>query len=173
MSEPEKIIAGNAVAWETVITPENDLSAHAFNYRFVGPVSFDESAVYLLDTVSVSLTSGDTAAYTPGEYQWFLFATLGAERELVCRGRMVIEPDPSGIDNADNTSHAEKMLAAIDARLEGRIVTDHQRYMIGNRSLDRIPIIELKQLRNQYAWQARDAKVARGVLTPHRKVRYI
>lgn len=170
MIEPEKIISGDAVSWERDV--DIDLAAASFEYRFVGPSSFNLSAGYAAGAVSISQTSVDTAAFVAGEYEWFLFAAIGGERQLVCRGRMVIQPNPESAGDTNHQSHAEKMLAAIEARLEGRIISDHQSYTIGGRSLDRIPFEELHKLRNKYAWAARDNKVARGLVKPHRSVKF-
>lgn len=49
----------------------------------------------------------------------------------------------------------EKVLAIIEARLLGRLDSDLQRYSIGSRSLDKIPIEELEKMRTKY-----QAKVA-------------
>ena len=40
-------------------------------------------------------------------------------------------------------THNEKMLAAIQARLEKRVVADHESYSIDGKSLNRIPFEQM------------------------------
>jgi len=47
-------------------------------------------------------------------------------------------------------SHAKTMLDAIEAVLEGRITSDIEEYTIAGRQITKIPIIELKKLRDEY-----------------------
>ena len=47
-------------------------------------------------------------------------------------------------------SHAKTMLDAIEAVLEGRITSDIEQYQIAGRQITKIPIRELKDLRQEY-----------------------
>lgn len=47
-------------------------------------------------------------------------------------------------------SHAKTMLDAIEAVLEGRITSDIEQYLIDGRQITKIPISELKTLRDEY-----------------------
>lgn len=47
-------------------------------------------------------------------------------------------------------SHAKTMLDAIEAVLEGRIDSDVEQYQIAGRQITKIPILELKKLRDDY-----------------------
>lgn len=47
-------------------------------------------------------------------------------------------------------SHAKTMLDAIEAVLEGRITSDVEQYLIAGRQITKIPIKELKELRDEY-----------------------
>lgn len=69
-------------------------------------------------------------------------------------------------------THAEEMLKAIEDRLLGRIRSDYQRYMDGGRSLDRIPVLELEQLRNKYRIEVDNIKRARGEKVRPRRIRF-
>ena len=66
---------------------------------------------------------------------------------------------PSPID-----SHASRMLAAIESVLEGKVTSDVASYSIAGRSITKIPIAELIELREKYrkeyenevlAWQGK------------------
>jgi len=60
-------------------------------------------------------------------------------------------------------THAEKMLAAIQARLEKRVVADHESYTINGKSLSRIPFEQLVKYESIYASRvAREQRLAAG-----------
>lgn len=52
-------------------------------------------------------------------------------------------------------THAATMLAKIEAVLEGRVDADIENYQIAGRQITKIPIPELKQLRNDYRAEVR------------------
>ena len=60
---------------------------------------------------------------------------------------------------ADQT-HAEIMLAKIEAVLEGRITADIENYQIAGRQITKIPIAELLVLRDRYRVEVKNQKAA-------------
>ncbi|MCH2039912.1 MAG: hypothetical protein MK185_04720 [Saccharospirillaceae bacterium] len=66
-------------------------------------------------------------------------------------------------------THNEKMLAAIQARLEKRVVADHESYSIDGKSLNRIPFEQLVKYEQVYAVRvAREQRKAAGKKAPRR-----
>ena len=124
------------------------------------------------DLLEVDVPSTETAEYFAGEYHWFLFGTFNGQRYQVCDGYTNFTDDVGVLVSHDASTHAERMLAAIEKRLEGRILTDHENYSIDGRSLSRIPFEQLATLRNKYAWKVRDQKVKKGILKRHRRIRH-
>lgn len=57
-------------------------------------------------------------------------------------------------------THAQRMLDAIEAALEGRVTADVQSYQISGRSITKIPIAELMTLRKQYMVEVANERVA-------------
>lgn len=96
-------------------------------------------------------TAEASAAWVPGTYWWQLRAHAGADVYPVADGQTIIAADLSRMDwNHDGRSHAEKVLAAIEAVIEGRATLDQQSYTIKDRSLQRTPLADLLKLRAQY-----------------------
>lgn len=58
------------------------------------------------------------------------------------------DQDISGIDNTK--THAEKMLEAIEAVLEGRLLDEYKTLKIGNREITKHTFDELRRLRDYY-----------------------
>jgi len=76
------------------------------------------------------------------------------------------------------STHAQTMLAAIEAVLEGRITADIEQYSIAGRSITKIPIAELLKLRSYYKAEAvreqRADMISSGeVLSTNVRVRFI
>lgn len=62
----------------------------------------------------------------------------------------------------ENTkTHAEKMLEAIEAALEGRITDEYKTFKIGNRELTAHSLDELRRLREYYRAEVTRIKVRR------------
>lgn len=74
-------------------------------------------------------------------------------------------------------THAETMLSAIEAVLEGRITADVEAYSIAGRQITKIPMAELLTLRDKYKAEvnseAAAASIAAGTGNPRKiKVRF-
>lgn len=169
MNRPIDFTCGNTVTWSQPVT---ELS-HTYEYVFIGENGrFKVSADIEAGSLTVLLNSIATTDYTPGEYHWFLFSTFNENRHQVDDGYITIASDPTKLASLDTSTFASRVLAAIEKRIEGRILTDHENYAVDGRSLTRIPFAQLEGLRNKYAWMVRDEKVRKGKLTKHRRVKY-
>ncbi|ELB2912183.1 hypothetical protein QNE52_002860 [Vibrio parahaemolyticus] len=154
MNEPNKISAGTSVSWS--FPHELADGSWLFSYALRGQSVIDIDATAENGTVTVYETATATQNWTKGLYEWRLYASKGDDRHLVKQGKLEIEPDFLNVaEGHDPRSHARKMLDAINSVLEGRILSDHERYSIDDRSLDRIPIKELHSLRKTYLVKVR------------------
>lgn len=93
-----------------------------------------------------------TALVPPGVYLWAEVLTRPADgaRWTAGAGRVEVLPDP-GASGGDLRSQAERILDAIDARLEGRANADCDAYSIEGRSISRTPLEVLLRVRGVYA----------------------
>ncbi|MCU7974883.1 hypothetical protein L5M43_06265 [Shewanella sp. SW36] len=149
MNEPIKISAGTTVSWSFNHALAN--SGWQFRYALRGPGAIDIDASTSDGVVIVKQMADVTSAWIAGQYEWRLYATLGADRQVIGSGQITIEADFSQLSAGhDPRSHAKRMLDAINTVLEGRILSDHESYTINDRRLDRIPIKELYVLRRSY-----------------------
>lgn len=147
--EPTSIIAGTTVEWS-----RNHGHAYGlweFQYVLTGPQSITLSTTADSGVVSTTVTATTTAAWAPGKYQWFLWRTSGDEKHAIDTGYIEVRSNPfTQTEPVDHSQHAERMLAAIEARLENRAASDYEQYSIEGRSLARIPFAELNKWRSHY-----------------------
>jgi hypothetical protein len=112
----------------------------------------------------VQVLAATTAAWTAGEYSWAAYVTKAADRYTVDSGSITIQPDPGVVAASDTRSHARRVLAAIEAVIEGRATRDQEEYTIGNRSLKRTPIRDLLTLRDRYKSEVNAEDAGRRLL---------
>lgn len=89
----------------------------------------------------------DFTGKTAGTWSWSIKATNAGVTQTVARGVLTLLADPA---TADVRSHAERMLSAIEALLEGRATKDVNSYAIAGRSLSRMTLDELERWRSHY-----------------------
>lgn len=95
-----------------------------------------------------------TGAGNAGGYRWMLVYESGSEEHVRGRGRLQVRPDLTDSLDVDDRSHAETVLEAIEATLEGKATKDQQSYTIstggGSRSLSRLSWDELLAAKGRY-----------------------
>lgn len=156
-SIPATLVAGDGWAWRDAFAlaafPAPDW-ALSYAFRPVsGGAGFNLSAIWGDGAYLVTALPVETAGRAAGEYAWIAVAEneVTGDRRTVHRGRVTILPDPMGPLGAELRSPAERILAAIDATLEGRATKDAESYSIEGRSISRTPVADLLRLRNLYA----------------------
>lgn len=171
---PREIVRLSTVSW-VFSDPEYPSPDWVVVYAFEGPSEINVQAIpdgnggHL-----VELTSA-TTAIAPGAYAWQATASRAfpLERVLVGQGRTDFLVDFGVATNlGEQKTHARRMVEAIEAQLEGR-ASDGQRSMsINGRSLDRIPVLELMELRAKYRMELRaeESALAQGA-TPGKRRR--
>lgn len=103
-----------------------------------------------------TLSASDTASFITGQYWYQIVAEDGNDSRLfIAEGSTRISAALLGTGTYDGRSVAEKILDAIDATILGKATADQQSYVIqsgsGSRSLSRIPLPELREIREEYA----------------------
>ena len=106
---------------------------------------------------SAAVTSG----WDAGAYWYSLRALRGVEVQIADEGQITVRPDMAAIvGQHDGRTHAERVLAAIEAVIENRATVDQQAYEINGRSLTRTPIADLLKLRAMYRDEVRRERAA-------------
>lgn len=109
------------------------------------------------NTQSLNPSGGDPLAYTFVERM----TALDSSGEIwdVAAGRIMVNPNLAVAAAGDLVSHEETTLGIIEAALEGRLTADIENYSIAGRSVSKIPVRELIQLRGVYrrlVWKQRN-----------------
>lgn len=101
------------------------------------------------DSHAFSVTPTTSAAWTPGQYGAAFQFLATDQRVTFDVGSITLLPDITSA--TDTRSHAEKVLAALEATLEGKATSDQQSMSINGRALVRFSPSELLSWRDKYA----------------------
>jgi hypothetical protein len=122
-----------------------------------GAASLIKDGTVVGDDIVFALIAADTAAFTTGQY-WYQVVSdqdAGAGRAFILDGSVLVKATISGSGAYDGRSTAKQILDAIDATILGKATRDQQSYVIqsgsGSRSLSRIPLPDLQEIRKVYA----------------------
>jgi hypothetical protein len=158
--EPEVAQAGLTWAWTKSLAEFPPSESWTLVYHFRGASALDVTATSTPSdphyTVTVPATS--TAALTAGRYRWSAWAGKSGEYYEAAYGVLVVEPNHATAAAGALQTHAEQTLAVIEAALAGRLTSDLESYTIAGRSVSKIPVLDLAQLRGIYAaivWRER------------------
>lgn len=155
--EPDTLEIGDRWVWKrTDLGADYAPASYALSYEArrhgdgadVFTITASESGTdYVIEVASTT-----TDDYEPGTYAWAAYITRSSdsERMRVGEGTWQLRRDLAAEDGADPRSHARRVLDAIEATIEGRASKDQSAYSIEGRSLSRMPVGELLQLRSHY-----------------------
>ncbi|WP_068310464.1 hypothetical protein [Polycladidibacter hongkongensis] len=155
--EPKVVRAGDFTAWRRDDLAQ-DFSPADFTLSYVGTLAGDAPARIAFTAAAVEggffvrLGADETGAWTPGVYQWAAFITRDRDgaRKSVGGGRLKVLPDLANGAPQDLRSHNRRMLAQIEALLEGRALSGVASYEIAGRKLTRLSPKELAEWHTHY-----------------------
>lgn len=167
--EPEKNTAGVTWTWKKTLTdyPASDWSL-VYYLRRNGQTLTSFSGTADGDTHSVTVAASTTAAFVAGTYDFIGWVTKGTEKFEVFNSTLEVLPNPTNSSAYDPRSHAQKVLDLIEAAMEGRAENGIESYSIGGRSINKIPLQELRKLYERYADDVRREKQAERLLNGRR-----
>lgn len=188
-TEPARITAGDTIKW-TKYLGDYDPGTWTLSYAFVRSVS--GSGDQLIITAAnngdgshlATISADDSASMSVGEYAWHAYVTSGTERHRVGEGTVRVLPNfaATGYSTTgyDGRTHAQKVLDAIEAVIEGRASSDQSSVSIStggvSRSLSRMSHDELVAMRNHYraerAREVRREQARRGAQTSKTRCRF-
>lgn len=103
------------------------------------------------DNHSIDALPAATFTWMPGEYKWTAFVVKSTTHRIrISVGDIQILPDIIDDVVSDMRSHAEKVLAAVEAVLEGKATTDDYQVNVRGKMLTRYSYEELIKLRKSY-----------------------
>jgi hypothetical protein len=156
--EPDVLVVGDRWVWRRPdLVADYPTADYALTYEFHedsgggGSHKFTITATETTTDYLIEIASATTAAYSTGEYNWYAFITRSSDSQRIAidEGHTKIELNFANT-NADNRSHAKKVLDAIQATIEGRASQDQMSYSIAGRSLSRMSIDDLLKFRDRY-----------------------
>lgn len=156
--EPDVLVVGDRWVWRRPdLVADYPTADYALTYEFHedsgggGSHKFTITATETTTDYLIEIASATTAAYTAGEYNWYAFITRSSDSQRIAidEGHTKLELNFANT-NADNRSHAKKVLDAIEATIEGRASQDQMSYSIAGRSLSRMSIDDLLKFRDRY-----------------------
>lgn len=115
----------------------------------------------------VTIAPAVTAALTAGTYAYAIVADDGTDEYTIESGLITVELR-ADLQTGDFRSQAQKMLDAIDAALLGTATQNQLSMSIAGRSISRIPLNELRSLRDYYV---SEVKKENGIRKTKWKVR--
>lgn len=124
---PDRIIAGDTlvVAWAE---PSEYLTAdgwtHALTIQAIDGSGATASASSAAGVVTFTVLATNTGGLTAGPASWAWTATNGAVRYTLGGARVTVVADPAGDQSETELAHIERVIAACQLRLEGKITDD-------------------------------------------------
>ena len=181
MIEPLKIAAGDSLSWERTLEDYPASSGYVLHYAL-----FNLAAAITIDGTAdgdkhvISVGAATTGAWAAGRYDWAAFVTgPSAFKKSLFTGVINIAPDLTA-GPQDGRSHAQKMLEAIEAALEGNATAqelDLVKADFGPRAIERdVGALRTarREYRNEVAKEARLAARARGEkISSNTKIKFV
>jgi hypothetical protein len=132
--EPRQFIAGDTILWTKQLADYPPADGWLLHYKLVGPstLAADITAVDDGGTFDVTIPAAATGfgGFIAGTYRMIGYVDgVGAERHTIYRADVEILPNVAAVSYANLRTHDEKMLAAIQAALEGRSSADIEQSM--------------------------------------------
>lgn len=157
---PATFMAGTTVEFRRSLPdfPAND----GWTLKFVlrGPSVLDGTVTPDGADHLVAFAADDTAELDPGIYTWAELATKGGKTLPGDSGRLTVERNLLTALAGEAQSDNERILAALNCRIKGRITADAEAYAIDGVQVSRIAIEKLEQLKGVY--ESRVASERRG-----------
>src|SRR5258708_5758468 len=133
---PDAFEAGTTVRYSRVFTNFPANAGWTLKLFLAGPVALTVSAAASGLGFILTLTAGQTATLTvAGMYRWSEHATDGTDIFPAAKGSVFVTPNLATAVAGDLQTMEEKLLAAIDAVIVGKITDDVLQYSVLGRGL--------------------------------------
>jgi hypothetical protein len=149
-TEPDAIAAGNTAKWTISLADYPPADGWALTYYLRGPSKLDVAATPGTVDYAVVIGATSTQALKPGAYRWEAKVAKSGEVFTARSGILTVTPNVATAAAGELLTHAERTLAVIEAKLEGRLEVDMETYQIGDRAVSKIPIAQLHALLGKY-----------------------
>ena len=172
--EPNTLVLGDFWAWKRDdLAQTYPVGLYSLSFEFHkdlgggGTHKFTLNAVEANSTYYIEAASSSTTGYSVGDYIWeaYITKTSDSNRIMVDSGRTSITENLANT-NADLRSYAKIVLDNIEDVIKGRATIDQSSFSIGGRSLSRMSVDELVELRRvhlvEYKKEIKLARIRNG-----------
>lgn len=155
---PTQLTAGVTIRWKRSYS-NYPASSWTYTFYLAGPTNLSIQATASVNDFILTITAQQASTLKEGTYRYTEIVSKDNVKYEVGRGVMPVQLDLSATAPTEAQTHAEKILAIIEAKLEGRVTDDFESYEFGGGTVGKIPIHELMRLRGIYAsivWRQRN-----------------
>lgn len=149
-SLPSELRAGTTLEYTRTL-PDFPASLWTMELVLRGVSMLSKIATEIGDSFVIEITPEESRDLLPGNYQAMELVTEKAtqKRYEASIGWVNVLRDLHAAGAGEAQTWEEKTLVIIEAVLQGRATSDMQAYTIGNRSVTKIPVVELIQWRER------------------------
>lgn len=153
---PSVLYAGDKLEFTESDSTYKASAGWTMKYDIIHPTATKITLVSVADgdNHKFTITSVASAAYTIGEYRFLRYAAKDSTYEHLDRGPVEVKADIRTLANYDFRTHAQKVLDAIEANIEGVASKAQRSIQIAvrgsSRALEYWPLADLYVLRNTY-----------------------
>ncbi len=153
--EPVQATAGSTWTWKHASAEFPVSEGWTLSYAIAGKSTLAWSASYISNdgtTHTVAIPASATASIEAGRYEitriWTGSGSYSGQRFTEDLPPLTVLTDPGTVAPEDRLGFAEKNLAAVEAALSARYAGDEpEEYQIGNRSVRKMSLLDLKRTR--------------------------
>ena len=168
---PSVLQLGDFWAWKkSNLASDYPTADYSLSYEFnlidgATPANFTIGTTESGDEYIVA--TSNTSSYTKGEYNWVEYITRTSDNARIKLSEGFTEiQDNYATTNASVRSFAKRVLDAVNAVIENRATMDQSSMSIAGRSLSRMSISELHELKDryniEYKQEKQKARIANG-----------
>lgn len=148
---PDSITQGDSLEWMAEVTDYKAAAGWDLTYSFRGNSQTDVTGQDDgAGNWSFVLTTSASAGLLPGLYSYVVAATAPARRQTIYMATLSVTPDITQLRKFDGSSHAQRMLTAIEKLMEGKAEDDIHTMAHNGKALTRYAPEELIKLHNHY-----------------------
>lgn len=152
---PSTLTAGDTWSWTSSFADYEAPTWGATVYFENAAASFSATAADSGSDHAFSIAAATTTPLKAGRYKWSIRVNDGTSYFTAEEGWIEVKADPAATGNRDPRTWARRTLDAVEATLEGRATDGQLAHTIKDRSISRIPIPELMDLRTQLRQEVR------------------
>lgn len=165
-TEPDRVTAGDVLRWTRPDLAALAVSGVTLRYVFVIPGAAALTVTATGADFAMEVPAAVTAIWPAGSVRWTAFFVDGADRREMARGVVRVDFNPESVTaSSDIRSHAQRVLAAIEAVIARRATQDDLKITLSDgRSLERVSFAEALRLRDHYRREVAAEQKAEGLM---------